>query len=304
MPRVSVLTATYNQERYVERCLDSVREQTFRDLEHIVVDDGSSDGTRAILASRDGIVYEPQENAGNVASRNRALALSTGEYVAVLDGDDWWDPRKLELQIALMDADPDVGLVYTGLVEVDEAGEVSSAVMFNDITDDPIATQLVSNATPFSSMLIRREALGSGWLLDPRFNLVGDRHLTLQVALGGWKFACVPGPMLNLRTHPASMRYSSEFRQEYLRQLLGVLEDVGLDSRLPERYAGDMQRAAARAYFTTAWLMIDRGSAWERRAANRYLSDAVERDPGLRAEVARQRVKSVLKSVGWRRRIT
>jgi glycosyltransferase involved in cell wall biosynthesis len=298
MPRVSVLTATYNQERYVEHCLESVRDQTFRDLEHVVVDDGSSDGTPAILEGRSDIVYFRQENLGNVVSRNRALELSRGEFLAVLDGDDWWDPRKLERQVALMDADPGLGLVYTGMVEVDEDGARSSAVMFTDIASDPIATQLISNATPFSSMLIRRRALDSGPLLDPRFNMSGDKHLTLRIALGGWRFAGVPEPMLYLRTHPASMRRSPEFRREYLRQLLGILEDVAADSRLPARYSATIRRAEAQAYFTTAWLMIDRGSAEERRAARAYLAEAVRQDPALAPKVGRQLVKSLVRGLG------
>ncbi len=291
MPRVSVLTASYNQERYIERCLDSVRVQTFRDFEHVVVDDGSSDGTPAILEKRSDLIYVRQENAGNVASRNRALGLSSGEFIAVLDADDWWDARKLERQIALMDGDHRVGLVYTGMIEVDEEGTQSSAVLFRDITADPIAAQLVSNSTPFSSMLVRRDALSSGRLLDPRFSMVGDRYLTLQVALAGWRLACVPEPMLYLRTHTAGMRYSPAFRQKYLRQMLGVLNDVSLDPRLPERYTGTICRAEAHAYFAAAWLMIDRGSAVERQAAKSYLAKAARQDFVLAPKVARQWVK-------------
>ena len=297
MPRVSVLTASFNQERYIERCLQSVRSQTFRDLEHVVIDDGSTDGTPALVERHADIVYVRQENAGNVASRNRALELSTGEFIAVLDGDDWWDSQKLERQVALMDADAGIGLVYTGMVEVDDDGAQSSAAMFDDISADPIAAQLVSNATPFSSMLIRREALGSGPLLDPRFNMAGDKYLTLRIALGGWRFAGVPEPMLHLRTHAASMRYSPEFRQQYLCQVLGIIEEVASDTRLPARYAGTVRQAEAWAYFTTAWLMIDRGSAEERRAAKPYLEKALRRDLGLAPKVGKQLVKSFVRDL-------
>ena len=169
--------------------------------------------------------------------------------------------------------------------------------MFDDITSDPIANQLVSNATPFSSMLIRREALDDGTLLDPRFNLVGDKYLTLRVALGGWRFAAVPEAMLFLRTHGASMRYSAIFRQEYLEQVLGAIEEVAADPRLSPRYAKTVSRAKAWAYFSTAWLMIDRGTAEERRAARPYLSEAMRRDPRLAPKAGKQLVKAFVRGL-------
>jgi glycosyltransferase involved in cell wall biosynthesis len=295
-----VLTATYNQERYIERCLESVRGQTYTNLEHVVVDDGSVDGTRRNLESRRDIVYVPQENAGNVVSRNRALEHSSGELIAVLDGDDWWDLQKLELQVALMDSDPRIGLVYTGIVEVDEDSRPICATRATDISRDPIAAQLVTNATPFSSMLIRRPALKRGQLLDPRFSLVGDHYLTLQLAMEGWAFACTPEPLLFLRRHAASMRYSAAYREEYLCQMLALLDDVADDSRIAPKYSARLRRAYGEAYFTAAWLMIDRGSADERRAARKYLREATKRWPGLMPKVAKQMVKSTGRTLSGR----
>ena len=111
-------------------------------------------------------------------------------------------------------------------------GPIVSAAI-RGFSADPLRWQLLTNACPFSSMLVRREALPSGRLLDPRFSLVGDRHLTLQVALQGYEFHALVDPPILLRTHAGSMRYSSGFRKDYLEQTLSSLEDVGSDERFP-----------------------------------------------------------------------
>jgi cellulose synthase/poly-beta-1,6-N-acetylglucosamine synthase-like glycosyltransferase len=108
MPRVSVVMPVYNVERYVGEAVGSVLNQTFRDLELIVVDDGSADRTAAIV---EGIGDERvrlirAEHQGYVAATNRGLELATGELVARADGDDVYDPRLFQRQIEVLDANP------------------------------------------------------------------------------------------------------------------------------------------------------------------------------------------------------
>ena len=212
MPKVSIITGVYNQSRYICKTVESVINQTFQDYEHIIVDDGSSDNTREVLKPyMSQIIYVNQENQGNVASRNRGLEIAKGELIAVLDGDDIWASTKLEKQVKILVENPNVGLVYTGMREIDEAGDFQSKVKAKDIYNDPIRHQLLGNATPFSSIIVRRSLLDGNVLLDSRFNLVGDRYMTLQVALQGYRFVCIPEGLLFLRTHSSSMRYSPKF---------------------------------------------------------------------------------------------
>ena len=108
-PRVSVVIPAYNAAWCVGRAIDSVLAQTFRDFELIVVDDGSTDGTAAVLARYDDalrIVSKP--NGGMSSARNAGIRAATGDYVAFLDADDRWMPEKLARQVALLDAQPEL----------------------------------------------------------------------------------------------------------------------------------------------------------------------------------------------------
>ncbi|MCA1832725.1 MAG: glycosyltransferase [Actinobacteria bacterium] len=108
MPRVSVVMPVYDVERYVGKAVGSVLGQTFRDIELIVVDDGSHDGTAdAVEATNDPRVRLVRaEHEGYVAATNRGMALATGELIARADGDDVYDPRLFERQIEVLDANP------------------------------------------------------------------------------------------------------------------------------------------------------------------------------------------------------
>ena len=114
MNLVSVIMPTYNRAGYIRDAVDSVLTQTYSNLELIVVDDGSTDGTEEIITPflRDPrIQYVKQENAGVAAARNRGLSLRKGDLVAFIDSDDIWEPEKLSIEVAIMKALPEAGIV-------------------------------------------------------------------------------------------------------------------------------------------------------------------------------------------------
>lgn len=126
-PRVSVVMGTYNQERYVREALDSIGAQTYRDYEIIVVDDASTDGTVDILKSYGGALrlFELPVNSGGCQfTRNRGIKEARGEFIAFLDHDDAWHPRKLEQQVRFMDAHPAIPLSHTYCRLMDEGSHV------------------------------------------------------------------------------------------------------------------------------------------------------------------------------------
>ncbi|HYU25722.1 MAG TPA: glycosyltransferase [Thermoanaerobaculia bacterium] len=123
MKTISVIMPSYNYARYLRQAIDSALGQTCAPLEVIVVDDGSTDATPEVLASYgDRIHVIRQKNQGVATARNTGIAAARGEYVAFLDSDDLWDPRKLELQVARFEADPSLGLAHSGVEMFDDAG--------------------------------------------------------------------------------------------------------------------------------------------------------------------------------------
>jgi glycosyltransferase involved in cell wall biosynthesis len=139
-PRYSVVIPTYNRERYVVEAVRSVLDQTDRDFELIVVDDGSVDGTeRALAPFADRLRLVRQENGGMASARNRGIREARGDLVALLDSDDRWEPRLLEVVRGEFERDTDLGAVFVAEREMDETGRVFPEV-FGKRTPGPFFT--------------------------------------------------------------------------------------------------------------------------------------------------------------------
>jgi glycosyltransferase involved in cell wall biosynthesis len=121
--RVSVIVPTYNRARLLPTALESALSQSHPDVEVIVIDDGSTDDTKAVIQPfLDRIVYLETENGGPAHARNIGMRAATGRYLSFLDSDDLYLPGKLELQAAFLDAFPEVGLVSTEVSAFDDEG--------------------------------------------------------------------------------------------------------------------------------------------------------------------------------------
>lgn len=114
MPKVSVIIPTYQHAEFLADAIDSVLAQTYKDYELIIVDDGSTDGTREIAARYiNRIEYIYQDNKGLAGARNTGILAAKGQYIGFLDADDLWLPNKLEMEVQFLEAHPSVGLVYS-----------------------------------------------------------------------------------------------------------------------------------------------------------------------------------------------
>lgn len=121
---VSIILPTYNRAYSVGQAIESVLKQTYRPIEIIVVDDGSTDNTAEVVARfGDDVRYVRQENGGVAAARNHGFAISRGEFVALIDSDDCWYPHKLEMQVAFLRKFPEAGMVWTDMAAVRDNGE-------------------------------------------------------------------------------------------------------------------------------------------------------------------------------------
>ena len=129
-PLVSVIIPTFNRAYCVGKAIDSALGQTHQNTEILVLDDGSTDGTRNLIeqsyAGDARVRYFFHENRGVTATRNWGITLCQGDFVALLDSDDTWSPWKLELQLACFRHRPEVGMVWTDMEAVGPGGEVVS----------------------------------------------------------------------------------------------------------------------------------------------------------------------------------
>jgi glycosyltransferase involved in cell wall biosynthesis len=170
---VSVIIPVYNGERFLAQAIESVEGQTYRPLEVIVVDDGSTDQSGEVARRFPTVRCLRQDNAGQAAARNRGAAAATGPFLAFLDADDLWLPDKLERQMAAFRSAPELAAVFGWAQEFAEGEQRSRGG-----PPRRLPAQLPS------AMLIRRAAFDQLGGYDPRWQLaeVADFYSRLQEA--------------------------------------------------------------------------------------------------------------------------
>ncbi len=186
LPAVTVLIGAYENERTVARAVASILAQTERDLELIVIDDGSRDGSSG--AAREAIGSDPRGrvmrlecNLGIARSLNAGLEAAAAPFVAIQDADDYSVPDRLERQLAVLVSDPDVAVVGARMREVDEAGRTlrpRTSFAAGDI--DPVLLRF--NPIPNGSALLRRDATRAAGGYDPRYRYAAEYDLWLRLA--------------------------------------------------------------------------------------------------------------------------
>ncbi len=181
---VSVVIPVFNGAAFVGKAVASVREQTVREVEILAVDDGSTDGTQDVLAHLHqsmGITWFQQDHGGPARSRNRGIEAARGEFVALLDCDDVWLPGKLEAQLAIMRARPEVGVVHTDYEVVDQGGSILERVRARQ-SAEPLVRAFVGGHTALpSTLLIRQRLLEKAGALDPELYGSEDSDLTIRL---------------------------------------------------------------------------------------------------------------------------
>jgi glycosyltransferase involved in cell wall biosynthesis len=211
MASVSVIIPTYNRAAMLGDALESVLAQTYQDFEVIVVDDGSTDHTsRVVDRYHRRVRYIRQENQGHAAAKNTGIATAGGRYIAFLDDDDVWLPRKLALQVDLLESNPDVGLVYAAGYRV-EGGErtliCTEAPPFEP--EGVVRRLLKGNFLAICSVLVRAQALNDAGAFDPAHGPCDDWDMWLRVASRGHRFGHVSQPVWEYRFHATNMMFDN-----------------------------------------------------------------------------------------------
>lgn len=205
-PAVSVVIATRNYGRYLAGTIRSVLEQTWDDFEIIVVDDGSTDDTPAVVRpflADSRVCYRRTDGLGQSRAKNLGIQLSRCPLIAFLDGDDEWLPHKLERQLPLFD-DPAVGVVYGRRVLMDESGGEHATPQAAIVRGRIFNELLVFNPVCFSSVVVRRTVFETVGMFDPNLQLAIDYDLWLRVARH-FDFNCVDEALVRYRTGHANL---------------------------------------------------------------------------------------------------
>jgi glycosyltransferase involved in cell wall biosynthesis len=247
MPTVSVVVPTYKRARLLKDALGSVFDQTYQDLEVIVVDDCSSDGgaSRRVVESfpdKPIRLIELTRNRGPAGARNEAVKVATGAYISFLDSDDLWMPMKLEKQIAILQADAQVGMVYSDEFQMYPDGSVSSASVWAH-REPPLPSGFIAKSFFMESFIatmtvtVRTHVLREVNGFDEAMLQNEDDDLWIRIMLK-CKVICSDYPAGIRRIHQSNMSHDRDVMtyhqflciEKYIRTSPDFMREVGADA--------------------------------------------------------------------------
>ena len=187
--KVSVIIPCFNREKFLPEAIESVLNQTYSNIELLTIDDGSTDGTREILSRFQDrgvtlLEHPGRINKGQSASINLGLSLSKGEYIAILDSDDYWDTQKIEKQVRFLESNPDIGLVYGNGYGVDEKGNPLYRIYEDGHTEhsNPCRVLMDCYFLVPNNALIRKSVLDQTGGFDETMRAAQDHDMAIRIA--------------------------------------------------------------------------------------------------------------------------
>jgi glycosyltransferase involved in cell wall biosynthesis len=274
-PLVSVVIPNHNYGRFLSQALESVFAQTYRRVEVLVVDDGSTDGSLEVMRRYEGRIRSAfQANAGVSRARNLGVRESRGELIAFLDSDDWWLEEKLAKQVSLIESGR-FGMVYTGLRFVSEEGVVRGETrsgLSGWVLRDLALLEKPGIPASGSSALIRRECLDAVGCFDPDLSTSADWDLWRRIACR-YPIGRVPEPLTCYRLHPAAMHRDLRL---FERDMLLAFGKMFRDEAAREAHPLE-RRAKARLFLTFAGSYF-RARKWDKFLG--YCGRSLALDPG------------------------
>lgn len=194
--KVSVVIPTFNRPQHLDKLLQSLCQQDFKDFEVIIIDDASSDSNLEVINKYSKLLtlsYTRLEiGRGAPHCRNLGISKAQSELIALVDDDDYWAPRKLKLQVERMDAcGPDVGLCYTWTNVVDE-NENLLREMYSEKQGNITADILKECFVPSPSVMVRKQALSIIGGFDETLPSCQDWETWIRLSLAGFQFTVVP----------------------------------------------------------------------------------------------------------------
>ena len=257
-PLFSIIVPVFNAGEYLDRAVASVRAQTLTDFELILVDDGSTDGAidRARLIQDARLCFLRQSNQGAPVALNRGLAAASGEYVALLDADDFWAPNKLERHLEYFRAHPQADLTFTGIVYVgidDEPLDLPQRRPTGRFTFEQLFVDYVIPSS--SAMAFRRTATQIAGSFDPAMLYMYDIDFVLRLArIRPANIVGMTEPLTFYRRHPQQQTSDWRPMAQYRAKLLErhSLPDTSDAARL-------LRRANLNAHRYFSYLSYEQG---------------------------------------------
>ncbi len=228
-PKVSVIIPVYNAESFIEETLESALAQTYKNIEIIVVNDGSTDGSyKKIKPYLPSIKYISQENKGVSSARNNGIRQSKGELIAFLDSDDVWVPEKLQIQVEYLNENKNTAFVHSNIKYINESSQLISPEtdFVPGISGMCFRELFEGNKIATSTVVIRKDCLERVGYFTENITFAEDYELWLKMAKH-FPIGYLDQPLLRYRVHLANATVCNQGNEEYylLKVILNVLNE-------------------------------------------------------------------------------
>ncbi|WKZ36428.1 MAG: glycosyltransferase family 2 protein [Anaerolineales bacterium] len=264
--RISIITPSYNQAAYLEQTIQSVLDQDYPNIEYIVIDGASTDGSVEIIRKyQDKLAYwVSEEDSGQAEAINKGFARATGEIIAWLNSDDYYLPNAVSAAVRILEENSDVVFVYGNMLAVDAHGKTFNIMKYKQLTiEDFLCFQIIGQPAVF----MRRSTLQQTGRLHPTFHFLLDHLLWIQLAQRG-RILHIPQIWSAARYHADAKNRAKA--AEFGREAFRILETVAKDESLAPILSKVTRRARASAHRVDARYLLDGGqsvaalSAWMR----------------------------------------
>lgn len=278
LPIVSVVTPAYNQASFIRDTIESVLSQDYPAIDYRVIDDGSTDETRAILAEYDGrIIWETQPNMGQTPTINKGWQKATGEILTWLNSDDTFLPGAVKWAVDYLQQHPDVGIVYGDTLFTNPDGSPIERSRppkgFESGFDYEKFVLRCENPIPQPSAFIRRSVIEQAGMLEPDYYYFMDWEFWLRAGLKA-QIVYLPELFSTYRLHPESKTVAQSLKAAP--ELKRMYSEFFARPDLPERIRRLQSRAVANMYFTSGGYYLAGG---DQRAAAQSAQRAMQSDP-------------------------
>jgi len=258
MTLVSIVTPSFNQSAYLEQTIRSVLEQDYPDIEYIVIDGTSTDGSVDIVKK-----YSPrlaywvsEKDSGQADAINKGMKHAKGEIVAWLNSDDYYLPGAIQSAVEVFDANPQAAMVHGNMLAVDQTGQIINQLHYRQLTlEDLLCFQIIGQPAVF----MRRAAFEKAGGLDLNFHFMLDHQLWLKIAAQG-SIVHINQTWTAARYHPLAKNRAQA--PGFAREAFRVLDWAETQSDLAPILHRVQRRARASAQRVNARYLLDDGQSW------------------------------------------
>src|SRR3989344_2882818 len=223
-PWVSVVIPTFNDKHYICQAIDSVLAQTYKNIEILVIDDGSSDGTEDMLKKyKNKIKYIYQENKGLSGARNAGLKMAQGKYISLLDADDIYHKERIKNQIKFLENDHDYALSYSDVRHFRDGENKLMRLKYQYYSGNIFEKLLKKNFIAPSSVLFKKEMINKIGYFDEDLKKSADWDHWLRMANAGYKFKYLSEALTYIRIRQSGNLGSRAFKLQHKIDLIRSL---------------------------------------------------------------------------------